>query len=141
MPHSLTLSKCNTAPICPRMFSQWAHRLPSRKMLKWMLNCPLVLSACTTVSSFKSLISGSERRDASVSGIVTILCHHTFHCSCLGKWGDSSCPVCRYSHRFTDNEMEQRNGCFTCGSRENLWICLVCGHIGCGRYVSIDNHV
>lgn len=29
--------------------------------------------------------------------------------------------------------MEQ-NECGVCGATENLWICLVCGNIGCGRY-------
>ncbi len=30
-----------------------------------------------------------ERMDASVTGLMTITCQHTFHCSCLSKWGDS----------------------------------------------------
>lgn len=38
-----------------------------------------------------------ERMDESVDGILTILCNHTFHASCLAKWGDTSCPVCRYA--------------------------------------------
>ena len=38
-----------------------------------------------------------DRMDASVTGLLTIVCHHTFHCHCISKWGDSSCPVCRYS--------------------------------------------
>ncbi|CAN0501598.1 unnamed protein product, partial [Laminaria digitata] len=24
--------------------------------------------------------------------------------------------------------------CETCRIAHNLWICMVCGHIGCGRY-------
>jgi len=24
--------------------------------------------------------------------------------------------------------------CSICGTLENLWICLICGHVGCGRY-------
>lgn len=24
--------------------------------------------------------------------------------------------------------------CADCDIRENLWICLICGHVGCGRY-------
>lgn len=24
--------------------------------------------------------------------------------------------------------------CSICGTSENLWICLICGHVGCGRY-------
>ncbi|XP_028621799.1 BRCA1-associated protein [Grammomys surdaster] len=43
------------------------------------------------------------------------------------------CPVCRYCQ--TPEPVEE-NKCFECGVQENLWICLICGHIGCGRYVS-----
>ncbi|KAM7291728.1 putative brca1-associated protein [Ixodes scapularis] len=73
-----------------------------------------------------------ERMDESVEGILTILCNHSFHDGCLAKWGDTSCPVCRYCQT---PELVPDNRCFSCGSQENLWICLICGHIGCGRYV------
>lgn len=26
--------------------------------------------------------------------------------------------------------------CYTCNIPENLWICLLCGHVGCGRYTA-----
>jgi BRCA1-associated protein len=29
---------------------------------------------------------------------------------------------------------DEVNECFVCGATESLWICLICGHIGCGRY-------
>ena len=38
-----------------------------------------------------------DRLDQDVSGVVTTICSHSFHASCLSKWGDSSCPVCRYT--------------------------------------------
>eukprot|EP00112_Aurelia_sp_Birch-Aquarium-sp1_P014949 Seg3267.2 transcript_id=Seg3267.2/GoldUCD/mRNA.D3Y31 product="BRCA1-associated protein" protein_id=Seg3267.2/GoldUCD/D3Y31 len=72
-----------------------------------------------------------ERMDESVEGILTILCNHSFHGACLVQWSDSSCPVCRYS-QTPKPVAEQR--CFQCDSTESLWICLICGHIGCGRY-------
>lgn len=76
-----------------------------------------------------------ERMDASVTGLLTILCQHSFHCACLRKWSDSSCPVCRYSQkRETSNEDGVEPMCATCSSLENLWACLICGNIGCGRY-------
>ncbi|CAO3680352.1 unnamed protein product [Umbelopsis vinacea] len=31
-------------------------------------------------------------------------------------------------------QSEEANECFVCGATESLWICLICGHIGCGRY-------
>jgi BRCA1-associated protein len=75
-----------------------------------------------------------ERMDESLNGVITILCNHSFHANCLSKWGDDSCcPVCRYSQT---PECSSDNVCSTkdCGSHESLWICLVCGNIGCGRY-------
>jgi BRCA1-associated protein len=79
--------------------------------------------------------------DESSTGLLTILCQHTFHCHCLSKWGDGSCPVCRYSQKplqATERSIGHENSeneCSQCQSKENLWICLICGHIGCGRYV------
>ena len=37
-----------------------------------------------------------ERMDESVSTVMTILCNHKFHSSCLAQWEDPTCPVCRY---------------------------------------------
>ncbi|CBX94365.1 hypothetical protein IAQ61_009929 [Plenodomus lingam] len=81
-----------------------------------------------------------ERMDES-TGLLTILCQHVFHCACLEKWRGSGCPVCRYTqndafatHRG-DGEAPE-NECSICGSTQNLWICLICGNIGCGRYDS-----
>jgi hypothetical protein len=71
-----------------------------------------------------------ERLDTHISGIVTTVCNHTFHSACLSKWADSSCPVCRYSQEQPD-EAE----CQVCGSTDNLWICIICGYVGCGRRV------
>lgn len=73
-----------------------------------------------------------ERMDESVDGILTILCNHSFHAGCLLKWGDTSCPVCRY---VQTPEVVADNKCLECMSAESLWICLICGHVGCGRYV------
>lgn len=77
-----------------------------------------------------------ERMDESVQGILTILCNHSFHGKCLDQWYDSTCPVCRYCQT---PEPPPDHRCFECGSQsttqDTLWICLICGHIGCGRYV------
>jgi len=109
-----------------------------------------------------------ERLDSSASGVLTTICNHTFHCTCLSRWSDDSCPICRYC--FADEEAQLqaedadgagagggagaagghgagfegtsaggRTGatttaaCEECGVRENVWMCLVCGHLGCGR--------
>ncbi|KAF2690178.1 zf-UBP-domain-containing protein [Lentithecium fluviatile CBS 122367] len=83
-----------------------------------------------------------ERMDET-TGLLTILCQHVFHCACLEKWRGSGCPVCRYTqndaftshNRSLDGEAPD-NECSVCGSTQNLWICLICGNIGCGRYDS-----
>ncbi|AES68230.2 zinc finger, C3HC4 type (RING finger) protein [Medicago truncatula] len=71
----------------------------------------------------------NERLDQDTSGILTTICNHSFHCSCISKWADSSCPVCRYCQQQAENSI-----CFVCQTTENLWICVICGFVGCGRY-------
>ncbi|CAI5946299.1 unnamed protein product [Closterium sp. NIES-65] len=70
-----------------------------------------------------------ERLDRHISGILTTVCNHSFHSSCISKWTDSSCPVCRYCQQPAD-----KSQCAVCGSHDSLWICLICGFVGCGRY-------
>ncbi|KAJ4408365.1 hypothetical protein N0V91_003369 [Didymella pomorum] len=79
-----------------------------------------------------------ERMDET-TGLLTILCQHVFHCACLEKWRGSGCPVCRYTQNdafMTQHGIEgdAENACKNCGATENLWICVICGNIGCGRY-------
>lgn len=95
-----------------------------------------------------------ERMD-NTTGLLTIPCQHVFHCSCLQKWKGSGCPVCRHTnpsppssssnaHMSTsydpNNPYTQPFGsrvsnlCSVCDSPDDLWICLICGNVGCGRY-------
>ncbi|QDZ22728.1 hypothetical protein A3770_08p52460 [Chloropicon primus] len=73
-----------------------------------------------------------ERLDAHITGIATTMCNHDFHPECLKKCTMTSCPVCRYSQM--ESEDAQRTQCQVCDGREDLWICIICGHVGCGRY-------
>ncbi|GAB4818298.1 hypothetical protein N2152v2_005344 [Parachlorella kessleri] len=59
-----------------------------------------------------------ERLDEHISGIVT-------------TWGDTSCPVCRYCQH---SSAATTSHCNVCSTTADLWICLICGHVGCGRY-------
>ncbi|KAK3436825.1 hypothetical protein EUGRSUZ_C01353 [Eucalyptus grandis] len=68
-----------------------------------------------------------ERLDPDTSGILSTQCDHSFHCSC-----DSVSvlyQVCRLCQ-----QQDEVPSCFICGTMENLWICLICGFVGCGRY-------
>ncbi|XP_077237919.1 zinc finger (ubiquitin-hydrolase) domain-containing protein [Tasmannia lanceolata] len=70
-----------------------------------------------------------ERLDQDTSGILTTVCDHSFQCSCTSKWTDSSCPVCRFCQ-----QQSEKPTCSVCETSENLWICVICGFVGCGRY-------
>ncbi|KAK8121070.1 Zn-finger in ubiquitin-hydrolase [Apiospora kogelbergensis] len=100
-----------------------------------------------------------ERMD-DTTGLLTIPCQHVFHCSCLQKWRGTGCPVCRHTnpslaipndanggsssstaaHGDVGNPFAQPFGshvsnlCAVCDSPDDLWICLICGNVGCGRY-------
>lgn len=83
-----------------------------------------------------------ERMD-DTNGLMTIPCQHVFHCRCLQSWKGSGCPVCRYTGTGNDNSggSEKRpfgspvsNLCAVCDCTDDLWICLICGRVGCGRY-------
>ncbi|UZJ55451.1 hypothetical protein CBS101457_004771 [Exobasidium rhododendri] len=89
-----------------------------------------------------------ERMDASVTGLMTVTCQHTFHCSCLSRWSDSRCPVCRYTqsrmirkgHYVTPSFVPEHGSCAICGTGSDLWVCLICATLGCGRYKAGHAH-
>ncbi|CAK7345438.1 unnamed protein product [Dovyalis caffra] len=70
-----------------------------------------------------------ERLDPDTSGIRSTLCDHSFQCSCTSKWTYLSCQVCRLCQ-----QQDEKPACSVCGTLENLWVCLICGFVGCGRY-------
>ncbi|KAJ0089962.1 hypothetical protein Patl1_13059 [Pistacia atlantica] len=70
-----------------------------------------------------------ERLDPDTSGILSTICDHSFQCSCTSKWTYLSCQVCRFCQ-----QQDEKPTCSVCGTVENLWVCLMCGFVGCGRY-------
>eukprot|EP01125_Pyxidicula_operculata_P006223 TRINITY_DN2163_c0_g1_i2.p1 TRINITY_DN2163_c0_g1~~TRINITY_DN2163_c0_g1_i2.p1 ORF type:complete len:474 (+),score=110.56 TRINITY_DN2163_c0_g1_i2:305-1726(+) len=78
-----------------------------------------------------------EKLDSSISGLLTIMCNHSFHCQCLIGWRDENrCPICRY----TQTPSGEHSVCSTCGINSSLMICLVCGFIGCSKSGHSEEH-
>ncbi|KAI6184194.1 hypothetical protein M3Y97_00570100 [Aphelenchoides bicaudatus] len=71
-------------------------------------------------------------------GVLTILCNHSFHFKCLQQWEDSTCPVCRFNQT---PELIPDQTCSECGKTTDLWMCLICGNIGCGRYAGAHAYI
>ncbi|KAG6034228.1 hypothetical protein E4U41_006631 [Claviceps citrina] len=88
-----------------------------------------------------------ERMDET-NGLMTVPCSHVFHCTCLQNWKGAACPVCRYTNTLdTEGSKDDGNNphlqpfgssisnlCSVCDCTDDLWICLICGYVGCGRY-------
>mgnify|MGYP000922461991 CR=1 FL=1 len=75
-----------------------------------------------------------DRMYPDLESIITILCNHSFHVHCLSKWGDTSCPVCRYCQT---PECQVESKCMDCCYEgESLWMCIICGYVACGRYIN-----
>ncbi|KAK0385310.1 hypothetical protein NLU13_7786 [Sarocladium strictum] len=86
-----------------------------------------------------------ERMDET-NGLMTIPCSHVFHCTCLENWKGAGCPVCRFTNASQDAGYDPANPytqpfgtdasnlCSVCDCADDLWICLICGYLGCGRY-------
>ncbi|KAF7148156.1 hypothetical protein RHSIM_Rhsim03G0250100 [Rhododendron simsii] len=70
-----------------------------------------------------------ERLDQDTSGIQSTLCDHSFQCPCVSKWTYLSCQVCRLCQQH-----DEKPRCIDCGTLKNLWVCVICGFVGCGRY-------
>ncbi|MES1904338.1 MAG: hypothetical protein MHPSP_000163 [Paramarteilia canceri] len=81
------------------------------------------------LKSYISQINHSEHS----STVLTLLCGHSFHLECNDKWRFSKCAICR-QNQMPDDIPD--NLCQECHSSVGLWLCMICGHIGCNRYLS-----
>jgi len=108
--------------ICHTVFVKQVDILRPKKEPLWPPSGHTELPNCTICL---------EKLDASVSGLLTIICNHSFHCDCLSRWkGENICPICRY----TQTPGPESSTCSDCAIEENLWMCLICGFVGCSRY-------
>lgn len=104
-------------------------------------NCPICLESLNDISTSASVIISPRGPDGKAlvnkmksekmrvgegNYSLTILCCHTFHHMCLMKCDDTICPLCRYPQSPTESST-----CDECGTTENVWLCLVCGFVGC----------
>lgn len=70
-----------------------------------------------------------EKMEKEDVGVITTICHHAMHLKCLSKWDLNTCPVCRYRHELAP----EASLCMSCNSPKDIWMCLVCGNVACGR--------
>lgn len=101
------------------IFTERSHVLePAEKLFRPSTSTPIELPTCPVCL---------DRLDSPTTGLITTLCLHTFHAPCLASC-PPRCPVCRHpTHPSPTQRCE-------CGAERDLWICLLCGNIGCGRY-------
>ena len=100
-----------------------------------------------------------ERTTQSFTGC----CNHKFHIACIAQLMGPQCPLCRFQHDAVHADLSQ---CSTCGwdglsssgsssseseavvggesshsHHQDLWVCLVCGFMGCGVASSHQSHI
>eukprot|EP00760_Papus_ankaliazontas_P004693 PhM_4_TR12029/c0_g4_i1/m.48462/K10632/BRAP; BRCA1-associated protein len=68
------------------------------------------------------------------SAVVTSDCVHHLHLKCFLSLPEPNCPLCR--HSITD----VRTTCENCPATAALWMCLVCGFVGCGEDAAHHAH-
>ncbi|KAG9251490.1 uncharacterized protein F5Z01DRAFT_683320 [Emericellopsis atlantica] len=78
--------------------------------------------------AFDGKIFNRMDRMDETSGLMTIPCSHVFHCAAQDEDEATTSPETQPFGSSVSNL------CAVCDSTDDLWICLICGHVGCGRY-------
>ncbi len=74
-----------------------------------------------------------DRLERSISGLTLAVCYceDATSCQCIMS---CTCVVCQTFVLHSTAVMDERLRCTDCSARDDVWICLVCGYVGCSRY-------
>lgn len=75
-----------------------------------------------------------ERMDAVVTGLSSSSSPTTLYHSSMRKT-NPGCPICCLIVAKASSARQDRF-CATCLSGKNIWMCIICGQLSCGRYES-----
>jgi hypothetical protein len=127
-----TLNSLDSTVINP--ISSISH---TRKIKDEILVCSICLDAINNIKDLNNNTNSNcyLTELLEVTGSVIVLCGHTFHIECCLKLDDDKCPLCRYSI-----SPMAVSTCSLCSCENDLWMCLICGTIGCGELGGSSNH-
>ncbi|KAG6383574.1 hypothetical protein SASPL_156662 [Salvia splendens] len=84
-PSSASFTELPTCPVCLGTVF--------RTSFNGFVNDWLTSEAIDSDYGLHHFLMAAERLDQDTDGILTTICNHSFHCSRMSKWTDSSCPV------------------------------------------------
>ncbi|CUG85475.1 BRCA1-associated protein, putative [Bodo saltans] len=91
-------------------------------------NSPLLHPESAPVCSI--CLDAADALSGTCPPVITTICAHTFHLNCIAKCSHGEpCPLCRFDMLLLEGSSE----CSACGGHNDLWMCLVCGAVNCGR--------
>ena len=92
-------------------------------------NCAFCFDSINTNSIDSNADKKKQKWLSSNKTVCFVLCGHFFHVCCLMRCEQNSCPICR--HYLFPEDLSVCSDCGLC--TKDLWVCLTCGHVGCGR--------
>lgn len=79
-----------------------------------------------------------ERLDGSITGLYFEMLKKARNYEKEDRWKEvkEKCKTCKKVKKHLENTSDSTLKCQTCGYAQNIWVCLICAHTGCGRYHS-----
>lgn len=121
---------------CPkqRFLQPWSHgsRCKACRVIQQYWNPPTP-SSTTTSSGSNDYYKHHKDSLATTTTTTTTTSNSPFHAS---HYTASISPSSHSSHNNHHNNHYSSNQlyCYECSMHKTLWVCLTCGHVGCGRY-------